>query len=398
MSSHGNHPGAYWRKRLTRRGLLGATLAAGAAALAACGGGGQKQSSSNASPAASAGNANAPARWGMNVQQAADWQTLENAAKKEGSVTVYALTTIPPDSMNTFLDLWKQDYPTIKVEMTTGQPADVTARVSTEQQAKAYTGDTAEIGATSARQLNQIGAVTAFVPPASQDPSFKWHVNPLFDEEHKGTNLTTRVGYVPFWVNTNVVKAGEEPKIRQDLTDPKWKGKIAWIVPWAAGYGWYEYYFSKKTYGADWPDKMSRQSVTFLTDANAAVGQLARGEFGILLADGGGQTAERLIEQNQPIKAVWPDDFTYGTSGGFILLKGAPHPNTAKVFINWWFTERGQKFLADLGQFANREDIQPKYDWMKGNTHPKEYYVFSKASDDALAEPNQQEAAKLFRK
>jgi ABC-type Fe3+ transport system substrate-binding protein len=137
--------------------------------------------------------------------------------------------------------------------------------------------------------------------------------------------------------------------------------------------------------------------VTFASNSNDAVNQLARGEYSLLLADVGGDIATRLIRDGQPIKADWTDDFVYGSANGFSALNGAPHPNAAKVFVNWWFTQAGQQFYADLGQFANRADIPAKEDWMKGADHPKEYW-WPKSADDAQAAPAQKEAASYFKK
>ena len=338
------------------------------------------------------------ARWGMSAEQAAAWAQVEAAANKEGTLTVYALTTIPPDQVSRFQELWVKAYPSIKVDLNTGlQPSDVVAKVTTEQDAKAYTADVAQLGGTTSRQLDRLGALDPFIPPAVQDPSVKWRVDPVLDEARKGALLGGTLSYVPIWINTKLVKPGEEPQTRMDLTDPKWKGKILWQVPWAAGYGWNEYYLGKKYYGMEWVAKMAAQNVVVGSNANDGLNQVARGEYAIGLANLAGDLATRLIRAGQPLKAVWPDDFVYGSANGFNIVKGAPHPNAAKVFVNWWFTEAGQRLYADLGQFPNRADIPAKEEWMKGFDHPKEYW-WPKPADDVLAEPNQKEAATYFKK
>ncbi len=340
----------------------------------------------------------AEARRSTAAEQATAWAQVEAAANKEGSLTVYALTTIPPDQVSRFQALWTKAYPNIKADLTTGlQPADIVAKVTTEQDAKAYTGDVAQLGGTTSRLLDRLGALDPSIPPAVQDASVKWRIDPVLDEAHKGALLGGTLSYVPIWINTKLVKPGEEPKTRLDLTDPKWKGKILWQVPWSAGYGWNEYYLSKKYYGQEWVAKMQGQNVAFGSNANDGMAQVARGEYAIGLANLAGDLATRLIRDGQPLKAVWPDDFVYGSANGFSVLKGAPHPNAAKVFVNWWFTEAGQRFYADLGQFPNRADIPAKEDWMKGFDHAKEYW-WPKPADDALAEPNQKEAATYFKK
>ena len=367
---------------------LGRALALAAAAglwLSACGG---------SAPAPSQPVADS----GGSAAQPSDWAQVEAAANKEGSVTIYALTTIPPDQVGRFQEVWNKAYPKIKADLTTGlNPSDVVAKVTAEQDAKTHTADVAQLGGSTSRQLDRLVALEGFIPPAIQDPSVKWRIDPVLDEAHKGTLLAGTLNYVPIWVNTKLVPSGQEPKTHEDLTDPKWKGKILWQAPWAPGYGWNEYYLSKKYYGPEWVTKMQAQDVTFGANTADGINQLARGEYALALANSSNDLATRLIKAGQPLKADWPDDFVYGSANGFSLLKGAPHPNAAKVFINWWYTQAGQQFYADLGQFPNRTDIPGKEDWMKGFDHPKEFW-WPKASDDKLSKPNQNEAAKAFKK
>lgn len=366
------------------RSFVGSSLAVAAGlCLSACG---ASQGASPAAPTSASG------------EKPASWSQIEAAANKEGSVTVYALTTIPPDQVSRFQEIWNKDYPKIKVDLTTGlQPADVVAKVTTEQEAKAYTGDVAQLGGTTSRQLDRTGALDGFIPPAVQDAGAKWRVDPVLDQARKGTLLGGTLNYVPIWANTKLVKPEDEPKTHNDLTDPKWKGKILWQVPWSSGYGWNEYYLSKKYYGQEWVTKMQAQNVVFGANSNEGQNQLARGEYALSLGNSGADLAGRLIKAGQPLKAIWTDDFVYGSANGFSLLKGAPHPNAAKVFINWWFTETGQHLYADFGQFPNRADVAGKEEWMKGFDHAKEFW-WPKASDDALAAPTQKEAAAAFKK
>ncbi|HLG70712.1 MAG TPA: hypothetical protein VK009_09850 [Chloroflexota bacterium] len=361
-------------------------LAAALAALTAAACGGTQASSQPA------GGSQAAA-----ASQPADWAQIEAAANKEGSVTVYALSTIPSDQLDRFRSVWAQSYPNIKVEMTTGLlPSDVVAKVSAEQDAKAYNADVAQLGGTTGRQLDKLGDLAGFLPPAIQDKSVKWRVDPVQDVGHKGALLAGTLTYVPIWVNTKLVQPAEEPHNHMDVTNPRWQGKIIWQQPWASGFGWNEYYLSKKYYGQEWVTKMQAQKPVTGANSNDEINQLARGEYAIGLALPGGDLATRLINAGQPLKAIWPDDFTYGSANGFSALNHAPHPNAAKVFVNWWLTENGQRFLADLGQFPNRADVSPKEDWMKGADHPKEFW-YATAADDAIAEQMQKEAASYFK-
>ena len=364
--------------------ILSVGAAAAGLTLAACGGAAPSQPAAGGSAASGGG------------QQS--WAQIEAAANKEGSVTVYALSTIPPDQMDRFRAAFNKTYPQIKVDMTAGLlPSDVVAKVTTEQDAKAYTGDVAQLGGTTGRSLDRLGEVSPFMPPAVTEGGVKWRVDPIQDADHKGSLLAGTLSYVPIWVNSNLVKPDEEPHNHMDVTDPKWKGKVIWQQPWAAGFGWNEYYLAKKMYGQEWLTKMKALDPVVGANSNDEISQLARGEYAIGLALPGGDLATRLIKAGQPLKAIWPDDFVYGSANGFSVLAHAPHPNAAKVFVNWWLTQDGQRFYADLGQFPNRTDVAPKEDWMKGSDHPKEFW-FPTPADDKLAAPTQKEAASDFKR
>ena len=145
------------------------------------------------------------------------------------------------------------------------------------------------------------------------------------------------------------------------------------VAAWTSGGGSHLYYFAKKVYGPEWVTKMQAQNPTFSEDQDAALLQVARGEFAIGLAISGRQGAQ-FIKAGQPLRAVWPDDFVITSTQGNQLIVKAPHPNAAKVFINWHLTERGQQFWRDLGQFPLNAAIAPAEDWMKGVSNAKQVY------------------------
>jgi ABC-type glycerol-3-phosphate transport system substrate-binding protein len=80
-----------------------------------------------------------------------------------------------------------------------------------------------------------------------------------------------------------------------------------------------------------------------------------------------------------------------------VLLNGAPHPNAAKVLLNWWIDEPGQKFEAGVGVWPSRADVPLKEDWQNGVTHPKQRFTNLDVPDDAVL-AGQKEAASLFKK
>ncbi len=344
------------------------------------------------SPSAAA----AKPRWGMSAAQDAAWQQIEAAAKKEGKLTYYTLGSIPANQVERFRSLWKADYPEIEIEyLNVGNNAQLNTRIITEQESKTVVGDVADIAVRSVLLLNP-AFLEPFIPPAAQDPSVKWLTNPVADPGRKGLVTADFAQFFAVWTNSNLVKAADAPKTLMDVaTNPKWKGQIIWRSPWTTGGGNHTFLFAKQVYGMDWVTKMQAQSPTFADDQDAALLQVARGEFAIGIGLTG-RAAGQLIKDKQPIAPVWPEDFAITITSGTPILSRSPHPNAAKVFANWMLTERGQTLWRDLGQFPLRADILPTEPWMQGASKAKQ--VFENLLPAAPQQASLDEAARFFKK
>lgn len=374
----------------TRRQFLSIGLSLGGAlALAACGG------SSAPASSAPAAEPSGPPRWGMTAEQDAAWQKIEAAADKEGTFTYYGQGVITPKDVPAFMEAFKKSYPNIKIELVNGSTGDVQTRIATEQEAKTYVGDVGDISARSGLIMAKRGFAERFVPPAAVDPSIKWAAERVYGD---GDVVSDHMTWFPTWINTKLVQPQDEPRTHLDFLDPKWKGKILWYVPWTEGGGWNEYYWTKKVYGLDWVTKMVGQQPAFAQGSSELMTPLARGEYAIVLGATGAGPATQLMRSGQPIKALWLDDFVHGVPTGHILLKNAPHPNAAKVFLNWWLTEDGQRFQSDVvGQFPMRSDVPLRDEWQKGVNGPKQHFNSAEIPEDAASQ-FQKEAAGYFKK
>ena len=369
------------RDRLSRRDIL--RVAGGAAFLAACGPAAAPVAQATAAPAASAAAPTGPVRWGMTAAQDAAWQQVEAAAKKEAKLVYYSLGSVPAKQVDALKAGFAKDHPGIEVQyVNVGNGSELATRLTAEQQAKVYVADVFDRSVQFALVLGEF--LEPFVPPASQDPTVKWLTNPLADPAGKGLVRAEFAQYVAIWFNTKLVKSADAPKNHTDLTDPKWKGQIMWRTPWQTGAGSTTYIFGKQELGAGWVTKMRAQNPTFPDDQDAALLQVARGEFAIGVGLTG-RTGGQLIKDGQPLGAIFPNDFTVGVPLGTQLLKSAPHPNAARVFANWMLTEGGQRLWRDLGQFPQRADIAPAEPWMQSITSVKRILSQATISEDLQA-------------
>ena len=148
------------------------------------------------------------------------------------------------------------------------------------------------------------------------------------------------------------------PRSYKDLEDPKYKGLIVLSEPigpspgsrWAA-YAW-------KAYGDEHLKKVIG-NVKALTRAEIdAPKQIARGEYGIFIHPTQVGAADIWkLPKPHPFRLVVPEDGVMLLMGGINLLQGAPHPNAAKVFMNYLLTKPAQQIQADDpgGPFIRRD-------------------------------------------
>ncbi|HLY66585.1 MAG TPA: extracellular solute-binding protein, partial [Chloroflexota bacterium] len=157
------------------------------------------------------------------------------------------------------------------------------------------------------------------------------------------------------------------------LLDPKWKGKMCAYDPSVNGTGigsGAAVYVAK---GKDFAAKLYRdQAVVLSRDSQQVADWVGHGAYPIGLA-----VASSLLEPYisagvgiaQPALPDMPD----AVGGAFSLIylwNRAPHPNAARVFVNWLASREGMETYArSTNQAPVRNDIEAS--WLPAKNIPK---------------------------
>jgi ABC-type Fe3+ transport system substrate-binding protein len=172
--------------------------------------------------------------------------------------------------------------------------------------------------------------------------------------------------YPILFVNTDMVKEGEITKF-EDLLNPKWKGKILQKDPRTEGAGYISMSVVRENLGPKADDLIKRfyaeMDPAFGTDDRQNTEFMVRGRYAIsfgginedILNDfqkEGAGTSVKLLTFKE-LLAVDPADCLWNVSK-------APHPNAAKLFINWSLTQEGQaSWSKELEKNSGRTDVPP---------------------------------------
>jgi iron(III) transport system substrate-binding protein len=278
-----------------------------------------------------------------------EWERTLDAAKKEGQVAVYisGYDAILPD--------FEKEFPEIKVIAVTGRGNQLGPRLLSERRAEKYIADVSSTGANPnyqqyylAKALDPI--TPALILPEVTDPS-KWYLRKHQYSDPEGQYVFNYVGsatYGSISYNTNAVDA-KEFKSYWDLMNPKWKGKIAIrdIRQAGPGAGNTRFFYYHQDLGPSFIKKLfGEMDATLFSDFRQGPDWLATGKFAIcFFCD-----VDVLKRQGLPVDTLGPKALKEGGAlvqqfGTVALLNRAPHPNAAKVFINWLLSRSGQSAL-----------------------------------------------------
>ncbi len=291
-----------------------------------------------------------------------EWERWVEGAKKEGKLVLYSTggTTLRTALSQAF----KQKFG-IALEVVSGKGAEMAEKLMTERRAGLHLVDAYIGGSTTVvTQLKPAGVLDPLKPvlilPEVLDKSV-WRGGELrFLDAEERYNLALAVqASASMVVNTELVKPGEI-KGYKDLLNPKWKGKIILNDPTMAGTGSKHFgMVGSRILNWDYWREMVKQEPVILIDQRLQVEWLARGKYAVLIA-----TKPEIVEEfrraGAPLGWVSPIEGSYMTSGSgtLCLINRAPHPNAARVFINWLATKEGSAvFSRGLGILASRLDV-----------------------------------------
>jgi iron(III) transport system substrate-binding protein len=173
----------------------------------------------------------------------------------------------------------------------------------------------------------------------------KW---PKGDRDPEGYYAVDCLTFAVAGYNTRQVKPEDAPKSYADLLDPKWKSRLVKAHPGYSGTIVTATLAISQRLGWDYLEKLGRQQVMQVQSAVDPPRKVAQGERAVMV-DGAEASAFQLITGGAPLALVYPAEGTPAAPLNGVLMKEAPHPNAARLFISFLFSREGQQILVDYG-------------------------------------------------
>jgi iron(III) transport system substrate-binding protein len=301
-----------------------------------------------------------------------EWEKVLSAAKQESRLVIY---TFPGQEL--VFQEFQKDFPEIKLVEVTVRGSERITRIVSERRAGKYLTDILIGGAGSAQSgLLKSGLLDPIKPililPEVLDESKWWQGKHVYaDDENRFIFSFGGAPLYYFHYNITLVSA-EEFKSYWDFLNPKWKGRI--VVPEPLTGGTQEplqFMYHNKELGPQYVRRfLTEMDLGVSRDMRQLLDWVAQGKYALSAL----QNADRIglweaKKQGLPVNAFDVDRFKEGGlvgsgGGNLALINRAPHPNAAKIFINWFLSRQGQiayQKFAHGGRNSLRIDI-PKND------------------------------------
>ena len=294
-----------------------------------------------------------------------EWEKTIEAAQKEGALSLYLLEG--NGELGSVAQTFQKKFPEIKVTTTPGRGNTLGPRIMAERRAGKFLVDVYIAGTTTAyevfyhaKMLESVRA--ALILPDVIDES-KWWLGRHHYIDPEGQYIFVYVGNVGQYVSyhTQSVEPGEIRSYR-DFLRPKWKGKILSRDPKISGsqrIGLRMFYHTPEL-GPDFIRRLyGEMDVTITQEIRQATDWLARGKFPICFFC---SEILKVKAQGLPVDefptARWSDSRTIsaGNMGSIVLPSQPPHPNAARVFVNWLLSREGQTVFQRAANTPNNSE------------------------------------------
>ena len=149
-----------------------------------------------------------------------------------------------------------------------------------------------------------------------------------------------------FAYNTKLVPSERRPKTWPDLLTPYWSGKTIMEDGryWGTNFEWFVGVYT--TVGEQWFRDLAKHKLDWFIEGSVthALDDLAAGTHALApwAVD---YMVQQRTDRGEPI--AWENPTRIGRIPAFAISAGAPHPNAARLFLDWLLSEDCQRIIGE---------------------------------------------------
>lgn len=269
-------------------------------------------------------------------------QDLTAAARAEGRVT-WCNGSIADTIQQKIVNQFEAKYPGVRLEAIRSTSQVAYQRLTLDMENKTATCDifsTSDV--TQLEALHDAGHLLEYKPEEAAN------LTAGIDQYYRpGFYYPSLLAVVAIVINTNKVNPDEAPRSWDDLLDPKWKKRIAIGHPAYSGVIGAFALQMKQEKGLDWFKAFEANNPHIGRSANDAVTQLNSGERDVAIALS--YTALASMWRGNPLEVIYPTDGSVVAVSGAGIIDSAPHPNAAKLFMEFLLSPEYSEIVSEEG-------------------------------------------------
>ena len=267
-------------------------------------------------------------------------------AKKEGALIWYTALNLNDSEMLT--NRFEQLYPFIKTETLRLSSFSLLTKIQTEARAGAFKADVIEIAGVLGHILKKDGLFAKYISPES-----RFYPDSVKDPDGTWTSFFMNTHVLVY--NTKLVKKDELPRTYEEIINPKWKDKITMSEDFDI-FGMMLKVMGRPK-GMDFMRRLAAQGVSLKNSYSLTIQAVASDEVSLGLNLYGTRT-EEFKKKGSPVDWI-PLEFTLASLEPLAVGAKAPHPNSARLFVDFLLSKEAQSLMRERFRIPSRPDVLP---------------------------------------
>jgi iron(III) transport system substrate-binding protein len=276
------------------------------------------------------------------------------AARKEGKLVLY--TGVERAAAQVVLNAFAKKYPFIAAETVRASSSKIATRLDAEIEANRVQGDIFEFSLLYlTTSLQQRGEILRYDSPEY----------PKYAPEYSAPGYWAASGLsdIIILLNTRKVDDANVPTSWWDLTKPYWRNKLTIdnLEVSGTGYNWLIALVNSEGIGWKFIEALGRNKPALERGHAGMAQKVAAGEYA-----GAAEMSDfhlkniRDAAASVPVRGVWPKEGVPNEPWTAGILKRAPHPNAARLFLDFLLSREGQTlYVQAMGWSSARPDVAP---------------------------------------
>jgi iron(III) transport system substrate-binding protein len=282
----------------------------------------------------------------------ADEASVIEGAKREGKLVIY--TGVERAAAQILVNAFEKKYPFIAAETVRASSSKLATRLDAEIEANRVGGDIIEFSLLYlTTSLRERGELLQYNSPEYAKYSGEYSA--------PGYWAASGVSNIIILINTRKVDEANIPKSWWDLAKPFWKDRLTIdnLEVSGTGYNWLTAIVNDAGLGWKFIEALGKNRLGIERGHAGMAQKVAAGEYA-----GAAEMSDfhlknlRDASASVPLRGVWPAEGVPSEPWTTAILRRAPHPNAARLFIDFLLSQEGQSlYVQTMGWSSARSDV-----------------------------------------